>query len=377
MKHSHHEVADVITRFKNEFFAQHSVNSYQMRTLYALEKCRTAALGGYVTVCDSCNTKVQAYNSCRNRHCPKCQGSKQLFWVEDLVNTTFDVTHFHIVFTIPHILNEICLCNTKWFFNTMFHCVWDTLKTFGYSDFACETAAVCMLHTWGQNLSFHPHIHCIVPAIGKRFSGSYKHIGKTYSYLYNVNKLSSVFRGKMMQKIVLFLENNNLLYSFKNVVNEAYSKDWVVHAKPAFGKAEHVIAYLGNYTQRVAISNNRIVSIDNQYVVFRYKDYADNEKTKTMKLSGVEFLRRFCMHILPKGFVKIRRYGLYSSRIRTLEKKQIDKMIVPEHPKETTRERLIRLTGFDVCLCPFCKKGTLVPFHERPRIRSPDNQFIA
>jgi hypothetical protein len=368
-----YEIADIIKRFGNEFIASNSPNVYQQRVLRALEQCRTASLGGHKEVCDCCGKERISYNSCGNRHCPKCQATRQTFWVEDLIDITLPVKHYHLVFTIPHELNSIVLLDSKWFYNRLFEAVWSTLRTFGYSHFGIESGALCVLHTWGQNLSLHPHIHSLVPATGLSLAGNMKHIGKSGKYLYPVTQLSRVFRGKLMALIKKELVEKSLFQQYETIVNDAWRKPWNVHCEPAFGKPEHVIKYLGKYSHRVAISNHRIINITQKDVTFLHKDYRDNAKQKPVTLSGIEFLRRFCQHILPKGFVKIRYYGIYSSKFRTQNASLISKMVIK--PKETSQERLKRLTGFDLCKCPFCKTGNMHVVEILPRVRSPTALF--
>jgi hypothetical protein len=226
-----------------------------------------------------------------------------------------------------------------------------------------------VLHTWGQNLSLHPHIHCLVPALGYSLKGHMKPVGKSGRYLFCVQKLSASFKGRMMSAIKNKLKQLNLLNKYKPAIENAYAASWVVHSQPSFGKAENVIRYLGQYTHRVAISNQRILEVNEHGVTFSMKDYADGNKTKLVRLSGEEFLRRFCLHILPKGFVRIRHYGIYSSRFRAKVLGMKDKMKV--NVKEPAPERLKRLTGFDVFSCPKCSKGRMMEVELLPRIRSP------
>lgn len=371
MKRLKFEVADIIKQFGNRFMDECHPNRYQARVLNALSVCRTASLGGHKEVCDCCGKTRISYNSCRNRHCPKCQASKQAIWVEDLMKTVLPVKHYHIVFTVPHALNTICQQNSRWFYNQLFSAVWETLQQFGYTRFGVESGAVCILHTWGQNLSLHPHIHCIVPAAGEALSGNMKHIGGDGKFLYPVKQLSLVFRGKLMGRIKKQLDKKISVEKYRKLFETAWQKPWSVFCEPSLGRPEHVVKYLGQYTHRVAIANHRILKIDAQSVTFLHKDYTDGAKQKPIILSGVEFLRRFCLHILPHRFVKIRRYGIYSSRARAIRQKQNPKMTVDLKPKETTQERIMRLTGFDVYRCPFCGQGTMHRLGELPRVRSP------
>jgi hypothetical protein len=363
------ELADVIKRFGRAFSKKHEPNSFQRATLDALVKCRTEILGWHRYRCDTCGKEHVNYNSCGNRHCPKCQIAKQAFWVEDRMEKAYAGKHYHIVFTVPEDLNEICMTDSRWFYDHLFAAVWETLWTFGYSHYGVETGAICTLHTWGQNLSLHPHIHCIVPAVGQKPSGKMVNISKGGKYLYPVPMLSTVFKGKFMEDLKRRLVKEGSLGQFKNSVETAWNKNWVVNCQPSFGKPERVVKYLGQYVNRVGIGNRRILQITDQKVTFQMKDYRDNGTSKTIDLDGVEFLRRFCMHILPKRFVKMRYYGVYSTRFCSDLVKEAGKMIIK--PQETTEERLKRICNFDVHRCPHCKKGRLVLIEVMPRIRSP------
>ncbi|MCB5259648.1 MAG: IS91 family transposase [Bacteroidales bacterium] len=363
------ELADVIHRFGARFVERCKPNAFQVGTLSALARCRTSALGGHVERCSCCKKERISYNSCRNRHCPKCQLSNQALWVDDCIANTLRCKHFHLVFTVPEELNALSMLDSRAFYSRMFESVWDVLRTFGYSHFGVESGAICVLHTWGQNLVLHPHIHCIVPAAGLNLHGELKHTGKNGRYLYPVKQLSSAFRTSLLKRLKADLKKANLLDTYKPTLEKTRAKEWVVHCEPALGKAERVIRYLGQYIHRVAISNQRILNIDDDNVTFQYKDYADCEKSKVMTISGVEFLRRFCLHILPKRFVKIRRYGIYGNRY----KRQMRRAFGADDslPPETRKERLQRVLGSDPLQCPYCKKGQMVRVDVLPRIRSP------
>lgn len=369
-----YEVADVIKIFGKQFVQKYNPNAYTLRVLCALTQCRTSELGGHNDACDDCGQIRRSYNSCGNRHCPKCQAAKQAFWVDDLLRSTLEVKHYHIVFTLPHELNDICLLNSGKYYSQLFSIVWDTLRTFGYTHFGVETGAVCVLHTWGQNLSLHPHIHCIVPAAGLSLAGNWKNIGHGGKFLFPVKQLSTDFRSHFMKSIKTWLKKQGLLQQYQKLIDTAWNKPWVVFCEPSMAKPEHVIKYLGQYTHRVAISNSRIINITDTGVTFMHKDYADNERQKPVTLNGIEFLRRFCMHILPRKFVKIRRYGVYSSRNRALQQKLKPKTI-ETMVKEPLQERLQRLTGFDVYLCPVCKLGKMHRIEELPKVRSPSSFY--
>lgn len=373
------ELADVIQRFGDGLLTGGQMTSYKVKTLLDIVQCRTASMGGHEQQCDTCGEIHYSYNSCRNRHCPKCQASKQAEWVEQLITSTLPIKHYHIVFTVPHCLNRICLFNEAKYYSILFSAVWRTLHSFGYTHYGVESGAVCVLHTWGQNLALHPHIHCIVPAAGYSLQGKWKPIGEVGNYLYPVHALSETFRGKFMYSIKRWLKKEKALAGFDSYIQQAFSSKWVVYCEPSMAKAEHVIRYLGQYTHRVAISNQRLRSMSDTHVTFIAKDYRDRAIKKPKSLRGEEFLRRFCMHILPRRFVKIRRYGIYHHTTKA----NLDLQFAPEEksdlclqeevkPKmETTQERILRLTGIDVCQCPNCKKGKLHVVRELPRIRSP------
>lgn len=366
---TNYELAQIIERFGDDFVTKHHPNTWITRVLNALRICRTAALGGHKQRCDNCGHIRISYNSCKNRHCPKCQATKQAFWIEDISNRIIDTKYFHIVFTLPQALNVICLLDSKGFYNSLFSSVWQSLRAFGYMHYGVESGAIAILHTWGQNLSVHPHIHCLVPAAGIDLAGNIKKIGKKGKFLYPVTKLSIDFRGNMMKLLKKKLANSNCLAQYQSTINQAWAKNWVVHIEPSFADSKRVIQYLGQYTHRVAISNQRINYIDSKYVYFQYKDYREKAKLKTMKLAAVEFLRRFSMHILPKGFVKVRYYGVLSNRYSKQTAMYRKPQSKPEN--ETVLQRIIRLTDFDVCLCPVCKKGQIKRIETLPRIRSP------
>jgi len=351
----------------------------QTKVLGKIAVCRTAVLGGHEEACENCGTVRYSYNSCGDRHCPKCQAARQAFWIDDLVQNTLPVKHFHIVFTVPHQLNAVCLHNQRMYYDLLFAAAWNTLRLFGYSHFGVESGAVAVLHTWGQNLSLHPHIHCIVPAVGYTLDGQWKNIGHSWSYLYPVHQLSGAFKAKFLDSLKRALRKENELTLFYDAVQQAYQTQWVVHCEPSLASADHVVKYLGQYTHRVAITNQRILNIADGKVTFIAKDYRDNAIKKPVTMDGVEFLRRFTMHILPRRFVKIRRFGVYNHttkrnlelQLAPKERPGIDAVMAMQKPPETNVERLARLTGVNPCLCPVCKTGRMVITRKLPRIRSP------
>jgi len=370
------EMADVVRRFGTGYIEKYRPSAEKIKVLFDILQCRTLTLGGHEERCDCCNQVRYSYNSCGNRHCPKCLSARQAIWIEKLINATLPVKHYHIIFTVPHELNPVCLFDKGMYYKLLFSAVWRTLHSFGYTHYGVESGAVCVLHTWGQNLSLHPHIHCIVPAAGYSLKGEWKRIGTYDDYLYPVHQLSATFKGKFLDSMERALRKMDMYPGFGPLIQRAWNKRWVVFCEPSLAKPVHVIRYLGQYTHRVAISNNRILRISETHVTFIAKDYRDRAQKKPVTLTGVEFLHRFCLHILPKRFVKIRRFGIYNhttKRNLELQFEQEESIIEKEKPgqKETSQEQIKRLTGFDIGQCPKCNKGRMLFVRELPRIRSP------
>ena len=347
-----------------EFEQKHAPNAYLRRTLSALQRCRTASLGGHVDKCDTCGHVRVSYNSCRNRHCPKCQNTQREAWIEDRKQDLIPAPYFHVVFTVPEKLNSLFMHYPEKLYNLLFQSAWETIAQFSYTKMNAETGMVAVLHTWGQNLSLHPHLHCVVPGGGIDYRGQWKQVrisanGK--SFLFRVEQLSAVFRGKFVAALQKQLPQE------KPFINELYKTNWVVFAKEPFAGPEQVIEYLGRYTHKVAISNHRLLNINDDGVTFRWRDYRDN-KQKIMTLDGAEFLRRFCQHILPRGFVRLRHYGLLSSTKRPLlHALQLAFGIVAlDSPKQKRDWKTIcrEHLNFDPDLCPCCKKGKMLPYEQ-------------
>lgn len=372
---SKHDLATVVHRFGKALIKKEPLNAVQVKALHNILECRTAAMGGHEEECEHCHEKRYSYNSCGDRHCPKCQSLKQARWIEDVMELTLPIKHYHIIFTVPHVLNKICLWNPSMYYKLLFSAVWRTLQSFGYSEYGVETGAIAVLHSWGQNLSLHPHIHCIVPAAGYSLKGEWKRIGEP-KFLYSVHALSKTFKGKFLDSLKRQLRKMDMLKAFNNEIQLAYKPEWVVFSEASLAGPEHVVRYLGQYTHRVAISNHRILDITPTHVRFVAKDYRDKAKQKPTSLPGVEFLRRFCQHVFPKGFVRVRRFGIYNpTTIRNLKLQfHTEQEIVPKSKKgknKCTPERIKQLLGFDPEICPKCKKGHLRVVAAMPRIRSP------
>lgn len=303
---SRFEVADVLHTLGNDL-EKLGLNSWQLRTLYALKKCRTSALGGHIDACDSCGNITISYNSCRNRHCPKCQGNKREEWIQARSQELLPVPYFHVVFTLPDSLNLLALHQPKLVYDTLFEATWETLRLFGKNQ-DIQMGMIAILHTWGQQLSLHPHLHLIVPGGGITKDEAWKNCKTNGRFLFSVRALSKVFRAKYCQKL-----KDKSPQQYAQIRQKLWEKTWVVFAKKPFGSPKSVVEYLGRYSHKIAISNHRIRKIDIQNVTFDYKDYRTAGSKKQLKLTHTEFIRRFAQHILPKRFVKIRHYGFLSS----------------------------------------------------------------
>jgi hypothetical protein len=339
-----------------------SLTSWHYRALQAIRRCRTAAMGGHIDQCDCCHGLHISYNSCRNRHCPTCQGHKREQWINAREGELLNVPYFHLVFTIPSEFNCYALSHGKIVYSSLFKAAWQTLEQFGANPkhLGGKMGMIAILHTWGQNMSLHPHLHCIVPGGGLSKSGKWKKAKNKEKYLFNVKSMSQVFRAKFVDE----LRNSELTIAQK-VYDAVFKKSWVVYAKQPFRCPKYVIEYLGRYTHKIAISNHRILKIDrkNKTVTFGAKDYKHGGRKTTLTLSNQEFIRRFALHILPKGFTRIRHYGILSS---SWKKEKLPKLQAELRPTSLAilkpKEPLLHRR------CPTCKKGrlhTIYLFNER------------
>ena len=349
-----YEVADVLNKLGSKL-ENLELNSWQLRTLFALKKCRTSALGGHIDACDECGNISISYNSCRNRHCPKCQGRNREDWIQTRETELLPVPYFHVVFTLPDVLNKTALHEPKMLYDILFESAWETLQTFGKNK-NLQMGMIAVLHTWGQNLSLHPHLHCIVPGGGVDESGAWKNIRSDGKFLFSVKALSKVFRAKFCEKLKANLKdkfNENQENEYEKIRQSLWEKPWVVYAKKPFGSPKSVVEYLGRYSHKIAVSNQRIRKIDAETVTFSYKDYRQKGIKKQMVLSHEEFIRRFAMHILPKRFVKIRHYGFLSSTWKRIKLKNLQQKLGIQ-PKEKLPPKVFQ----PKCSC--CKVGNLV-----------------
>ena len=345
---SEYEVAHVLARswYKVE---SSCLNSWQVRTLRAIKDCRTVALGGHVDGCNSCGYIQISYNSCRNRHCPKCQGHKRVQWIEARETELLPVPYFHVVFTLPDDLNGLALHQPKIIYDALFKSAWETIEAF--TGKGNKAGMISILHTWGQNLSLHPHIHCIIPGGFVDQKGTWKPSKTDGKFLFPVKAMSKVYRAKY----VAILRASELVIE-QSTYNALFKKEWVVYAKRPFGSPKSVVEYLGRYTHKIAISNHRILSIDDHTVTISYKDYRAEGQKKTMTLSHSEFIRRFALHILPKRFVRIRHYGFLSSTWKRTKLTDLQCKLTGIG----FRSLPVVLKGMYHKSCPCCKTGQMI-----------------
>lgn len=311
-----HEMATVIDNFLASYNGKNKLPAHKLRALGAFQKCRTEYMGGHIEACGSCGEVRYAYNSCRNRHCPKCGAIEKEKWVLAREADLLPVKYFHVVFTVPDKLNSLFMNNQVVMYKLLFAVVWDVMKGFGETKrwIGGRIGATAILHTSGQNLNYHPHLHLVVPAGALMSGGKWKHSRKRGKYLFKVDQLSNVFMARFVEQLRILKKSGSLS---GQVPGGLFEKDWVVYAKQPFGGPNQVINYLSRYTHRTAISNDRIKRVDDKNVTFTWKDYKNKYATRTTTMTGEKFLRLFCMHILPPGFTRIRHYGFLSSASKT------------------------------------------------------------
>jgi len=368
------ELQDIIRTHIDEYLRNHRISAQQLKVMNALMNCRTAALGAHIDSCDECGYERISYNSCRNRHCPKCQSFAKEEWVEKQAQNLLDIQYFHAVFTVPDDLNIVFMQNQSVMYNLLFRAVSETVMELCADKkyLGAKPGITAILHTWGQNLSYHPHLHCVITGGGLTESKMpirhlYKWVKSREKFFIPVRVLSKKFKGKFLyyfsKERLNFngtAEYLNDARNFSDFVKGLYNKDWITYCKPPFGNAQKVIDYLGRYTHRVAISNNRIIDMTDGKVSFNWRDYSDGNKVKVMTLFADEFIRRFLMHVLPAGFRKIRHFGIFASkdkseRINLCKKLTGTKLIFAV--VQSITERLVKILGEDFNLCPICKTG--------------------
>lgn len=350
------EAADVIREHGSEFLRKTSAAPSERAVLRALLACRTAELGVHRTECRDCSTVEQSYNSCRNRHCPKCQGSRSASWSEEREAELLPVPYYHVVFTLPHELNSLVLGNKQILYEVLFRAAKRTLLQIGKNNFGVKLGFFAVLHTWGQKLDLHPHIHCVIPAGGISEDGSWKNLSG--SYFCSVKILSSVFRGKFIEYLKRARNKQELRLpehlkqedAFEKYLSSLCKTHWVVYAKPPFCGPRTVIRYLSRYTHKTAIANSRLVSLKNSKISFLYKDYRREVSRRTLTLDAVEFIRRFLLHVLPKRFVRIRHCGFMANSSRNEILAVLRRQFRVKHKTKSKRRRV----------CPHCGSSRIV-----------------
>jgi len=367
------EVAEVL---KNGI-GQQKLCSDQLKAFLDITSCRSSVLGGHINVCNSCGFKKQAYNSCHNRHCPKCQFLKQEQWVDKLKGRLIPGRYFHIVFSVPHLLNQLFYINQTKCYKLLFDAASEALKNAGRNPnfIGAETGAVAVLHTWGQTLSYHPHIHMLVPAGGLSEDGM-EWISTPKKFFVPVKALSKIFRGILVRRLKQYINKNSFKLpenfdDFNTLKQKLYDKNWNVYSKKALGGINNVLSYLGRYSHRVAISNNRLVSADRSKVTFRYKNYRNMARQQLITLTCAEFARRFLQHILPTGFYKIRYYGILAAANCNTKRQRAISLIgktiwLPVLEGLNAYEVYRTLTGKDPIRCPKCKDGIMLRYKTEP-----------
>lgn len=372
-----YEVARILER-NRENLVGHCANSWQVRTLHALRKCRTSALGGHIDRCSdpACHKLHLSYNSCRNRHCPKCQGHKKGVWIRAREADLLNVSYFHVVFTLPVELNRLCLYEPKLVYGILFKTAWGIVRDFGADPkfLGAKMGMIAILHTWGQNLSLHPHLHCIVPGGGITRSGKWKPARNKGKYLFPVKAMGRVLRARF----VAALRREQGKRQSPSFYRSLFRHNWAVYCKRPFLGPSQVVEYLGRYTHKIAIGNHRIKDLEDGNVRFMVKDYRHGGKKPVLELSDAEFIRRFALHILPKGFTRIRHYGILSSYHK--------RTVIPELQKDLGRPKLAEKMPLLHRKCPACKKGDLItvaaftargpPNHWREQIKKQMNRSI-
>ena len=345
----HYEVADVL-QLRHDQITELTANTWQARTLYALAACRTPLLGGHIDRCNDpdCRVLHLSYNSCRNRHCPKCQGHKREEWIRARESELLNTTYFHVVFTLPQELHAMAMHQPALLYKLLFKTAWSVLQSFAANPkfLGAKAGTIAILHTWGQNLMLHPHLHCIVPGGGITPNHKWKAAHKKDKYLFPVKAMSQVFRARMLAAIRRY----SILKS--STAKALIQKKWVVYCKQPFYGPEQVIEYMGRYTHKVALSNHRIKAITDNTIVFTAKNYRKGGQKQLITLSHQEFIRRFALHILPKAFVRIRHYGILASAVKKKMRHQVEQQIgkAPIIVHQPLKHRC----------CPTCGKGQLI-----------------
>jgi predicted Zn-ribbon and HTH transcriptional regulator len=365
------ELADIFRQYGQSYAKTHRLSAAQQKVMRAVETCRTAELGGHLKQCDTCGFEHPTYNSCRNRHCPKCQSLAKAKWLEKQISELLPVGYFHLVFALPHEFNRLILAHKKIGLSLLFKAVSETLLEFGRRRFGGTVGIIAVLHTWDQTLKDHFHLHCLVPAGALSLDHS-RWIEARPNFLFPVKALSRVFRGKFLDRLQQACAKGKIPPANIEIKADR-QKSWVVYAKKPFDSPQTVLDYLGRYTHRVALSNERILSVQNGQVTLSYRDRKDGDKKKTVSLEAHEFIRRFLLHVLPDGFMRIRHFGFLANRAKKHALPQCRKLlglsaVLPELAKKSAHDLLLELSGIDLSRCPRCQKGTLIVIGELPKV---------
>jgi hypothetical protein len=375
------EIAHILYQHMGDYQNQYLLWPEHKKIVSDLLNCRTAQLGGHIQRCDSCGAIRITYHSCRNRHCPKCQHMPRERWLQKRKEEILPLNYFHVVFTLPHELNTIILNNKKVMLNCLFTAASKTLLTFGENELNGTPGFLATLHTWDQQLNAHFHLHCLV-AGGAVSKDKKRWLPVKNNYLFNQQALSRVFRGKFMQRFKHVRKTGALKFTagaYGNFKNMLYAKNWVVSVRDPVNQPEHVLEYLARYTHRVAIANSRIKTLKDGMVTFTAKNRKKN-RTESITISAVEFIRRFLLHSLPKGFVRIRHYGFLANRNRSANLNVIRRLLkLPSEPAKSVdslEQMMLLITGIDITTCPCCNKGKMKLLAEIPmyRARAPNNR---
>lgn len=378
-------VADAITSFRGTLEQKGKILRRQKGVFTTLQQCRTPALGGHVEACPNCGHVKKGYNSCRNRHCPTCNNVKRERWILARRSEMLPVDYFHLVFTLPDSLNNLCLHQPKLLYGLLFKSAWATLQQFAsdHRHLGAKSGMIAVLHTWGQNLQLHPHLHCLIPGGGMTKQGKWRISKAQGKYLFPVKALSKVFRGKFCDGLIALeasckIKLDTPFGPTKKYLHPFYKKRWVVFAKRPVRPGEKTLEYLGRYVHKVAIGNSRIKAIDDKHVTFSWFDYRTS-KARTLVLDGCEFIRRWSMHILPEGFVKVRHYGICSNRckmrIREIVFECLGKELPPHKVNMKWAEVYLEVYGKSPLLCPACEQANMLCVQILPPIRDGPSQI--
>ena len=373
------EVANIFRQHGSDFRLTHPLSPEQRRVMRAIEVCRTSALGGHVEECDACSYQRVSYNSCRNRHCPKCQSLAKARWLEARLADLLPVEYFHVVFTLPEQLASLALQNQRLVYNLLFASVAETLRTMAADPkhLGAQIGFLAVLHTWGQTLRHHPHLHCVVPGGGLSADGR-RWVSCHQGFFLPVTVLARLFRRLFLTALAQAFDHGQLTFhgtsaclaeppAFQRLLRNLRAREWWVYAKPPFGGPEQVLAYLGCYTHRVAISNHRLLALKDGQVTFSWKDYAHGNQQRPMSLKTDEFIRRFLLHVLPRGFQRLRQFGFLANRQRRHKLALCRTLLGAAACPTTTNQPLPRdyqslyqtLTGHSLKQCPACRAGTM------------------